>query len=106
MTPYEQDLLQKYLAHLNVVGDDGDYPDFEAWYQAVRYAQGPAAPVTLEDACELQFKDVLEAAWVFNRLHATGNQFEEADDRRSRHDQQNLAAGPLQARGQAQQEGP
>ena len=30
MTPYEQDLLQKYLAHLNVVGDDGDYPDFEA----------------------------------------------------------------------------
>ena len=36
MTPYEEELLFKYLAHLNVVGDDVDYPDFEAWYQAVR----------------------------------------------------------------------
>ena len=44
MTPYEQDLLQKYLAHLNVVGVEGEYPDFEAWHQAVGYAQGPGAP--------------------------------------------------------------
>ena len=41
MTPYEQELLEKYLAHLNVIGYEGDYPDFEAWYQTVRYAQGP-----------------------------------------------------------------
>ena len=41
MTSYEQELLEKYLAHLSVLGDEGDYPDFEAWYQAVRYAQGP-----------------------------------------------------------------
>ena len=41
MTPYEQELLEKYLAHLNIVGHEGDCPDFEAWYQTVRYAQGP-----------------------------------------------------------------
>ena len=41
MTGEEQELLEKYLTHLNVLGDEGDYPDFEAWYQAVRYAQGP-----------------------------------------------------------------
>ena len=73
ITPYEEELLGKYLTHLNVVGDDGDYPDFEAWYQAVRYAQGTGAPRTLEEAAELRFKDVLEAARVFNRLHATRN---------------------------------
>ena len=39
MTPYEQELLEKYLAHQNVIGDEGDYPDFESWYQAVRYAR-------------------------------------------------------------------
>ena len=59
MTPYEKELLDKYLSHLNVIGDDGDYPDFEAWYQAVRYAQGPGAPRTLE------------AVRVFNRLENT-----------------------------------
>ena len=41
MTPYEQEPLEKYLAHRNVIGYEGDYPDFESWYQAVRYAQGP-----------------------------------------------------------------
>ena len=41
MTGEEQELLEKYLAHQNVIGDEGDYPDFEAWYQEVRYAQGP-----------------------------------------------------------------
>ena len=32
MTGEEQDLLEKYLAHLNIVGHEGDYPDFESWY--------------------------------------------------------------------------
>ena len=40
MTPCEQELVEKYLAHRNVIGHEGDYPDFESWYQAVRYAQG------------------------------------------------------------------
>ena len=67
MTPYEQELLEKYLAHRNVIGYEGDYPDFEAWYQAVRYAQGPGAPATLQEACELRYKTVLDAARLFNR---------------------------------------
>ena len=64
----EQELLEKYLTHLNVLARRGDYPDFESWYQAVRYAQGPGAPRTLEEASELRYKDVLDAARVFNRL--------------------------------------
>ena len=68
MTPYEQELLEKYLAHLNVVGGESEYTDFEAWYQAVRYAQGPGAPRTVEEASELRYKDILDAARVFNRL--------------------------------------
>ena len=71
MTGEEQDLLEKYLAHLNVLGDEGSYPDFGAWYQEVRSAQGPAAPTTLQEASELRFKDVLDAARVFNQLVAT-----------------------------------
>ena len=50
MTGEEQEFLEKYLTHLNVLGDEGSYPDFEAWYQEVRYAQGPGAPATLEEA--------------------------------------------------------
>ena len=65
MTPYEQELLEKYLAHLNIVGHEGDYPDFESWYLAVRYVQGPGAPPTVEEASELRYKDVLDAARVF-----------------------------------------
>ena len=65
MTGEEQELLEKYLAHQNVIGDEGDYPDFEAWYQEVRYAQGPGAPATLEEASELRYKDILDAARVF-----------------------------------------
>ena len=65
MTPYEQELLEKYLAHLNVLGPEGSYHDFESWYRTVRYAQGPAAPATLEEASELRFKDTLDAARVF-----------------------------------------
>ena len=68
MTGEEQELLEKYLTHLNVLGDEGSYPDFGAWYQEVRYAQGPGAPTTLQKASELRFKDVLDAARVFNRM--------------------------------------
>ena len=68
MTGEEQDLSEKYLAHRNVIGDEGDYPDFESWYQAVRYAQGPSAPRTVQEASELRYKDILDAARVFNRL--------------------------------------
>ena len=67
MTAYEQELLEEYLTHLNVIGDDGDYADFEAWYQAVRHAQGPSAPTTLQEASELRYKDVLDATRAFNR---------------------------------------
>lgn len=68
MTPYEQEFLEKYLAHRNVIGHEGDYPDFASWYQAVRYAQGPDAPRTVEEASELRYKDILDAARVFNQL--------------------------------------
>ena len=68
MTGEDQELPGKYLTHLNVLGPEGDYPDFEAWYQEVRYAQGPGAPRTLEEASELRYKDILDAARVFNRL--------------------------------------
>ena len=68
MTGEEQELLKKYLTHLNVLGDEGSYPDFEAWYQEVRYAQGPEAPTALQEASELRYKAVLDAARVFNRL--------------------------------------
>ena len=44
MTGEEQELLEKYLTELNVLGPDGGHPHFEAWYQEVRYAQGPNAP--------------------------------------------------------------
>ena len=71
MTPYEEELLVKYLSHLNVLGDEGDYPGFEAWYQEVRYGQGPGAPATLEEAAELRYKDVLDAARVYNQLKET-----------------------------------
>ena len=39
ITPYDQQLL----AHQNFIGGDGTYPDFDAWYQALRYTQGPGA---------------------------------------------------------------
>ena len=68
MTPYEQELLEKDLAHRNIIGDEGDYPDLESWYQAVRYAQGPGAPRTVEQASETRYKDILDAARVFNLL--------------------------------------
>ena len=68
MTPYEEELLTKYLSHLNVLGKDGDFADFEDWHQVVRYASGPGAPCTVEEASELRYKDLLDAARMFNRL--------------------------------------
>ena len=68
MTGEEQERLEQYLTHLNVLGDEGSYPDFGAWYQEIRYAQGPEAPATLEEASELRYKDILDTARVFNRL--------------------------------------
>lgn len=70
MTVEEKELLKSYLTHLNILGEDGSYPDFEAWHQEIRYVQGPSAPRTLEQATQLRYKDVdvLETARVFNRL--------------------------------------
>ena len=44
MTDEEQKLLEQYLTYLNVLGDEGEYPNFKAWYQEVRHAQGPGHP--------------------------------------------------------------
>ena len=40
MTGEEQELLEQYLTHLNILGQQGTHPHFEAWYQEVRYAHG------------------------------------------------------------------
>ena len=68
MTGEEKDLLKKYLTHLNVLDKNGSHPHFEAWYQEVRYAQGPNAPHNLMEASELRYKDILDAARVFSQL--------------------------------------
>ena len=68
MTSEEQELLEQYLTHLNVLGDEGTHPSIDAWYQEVRYAQGPNANQSLEEDSELRYKDILDAARVFNRL--------------------------------------
>ena len=65
MTGEEQELLEQYLTHLNVLGEEGTHPNIDAWYQEVRYARGPDAPQSLEEASELRYKDVLEAAPQF-----------------------------------------
>ena len=62
MTPCEEELLTKYLTHLNVLGEDGDFADFEEWYQPVRYAKGPGAPRAVGKGSEPRCKDVLKAA--------------------------------------------
>ena len=66
MAAEEQQLLEQYLAHLNMLGKEGTHPGFDAWYQEVGYAQGPSAPHTLMEASELRYKDILDAARVFN----------------------------------------
>ena len=68
MTGEEQDLLQQYLTHLNILGKEGTHPHFEAWYQEVRYGQRPSAPRTVMEASELRYKDVLDAARVFKQM--------------------------------------
>ena len=68
MAGEEKELLKKYLTHLNVLGKDGSHPHFEAWYQAVRYAQSPGAPSTLQEASELRYKDLLDAAFYSEGL--------------------------------------
>ena len=71
MTIEEKELLKSYLTDLNVLGKEGTHPHFEAWYQEVRYAQGPNAPHSLMEASELRYKDLLDAARVFNQLVST-----------------------------------
>ena len=68
MAGEEKDQLKNQLTHLNVLGNDGSHPHFEAWYQEVRYAQGPNAPKTLMEASELRYKLILDAAGVFSQL--------------------------------------
>ena len=50
MTSEEQELLEQYLTHLGILGEEGTHPDFAAWYQEVRYARGPSTPRTLQEA--------------------------------------------------------
>ena len=69
----EKELLKRYLTHLNILGKDGTHAHIEAWYQEVRYAQGPNAPHSVMEASELRYKDVLEAARIFNQLVATNS---------------------------------
>ena len=71
MTGEEKKLLKMYLTHLNILGQEGTYPHIEAWYQEVRYSQGPNAPHSVMEASELRYQDVLDAARVFNQLVAT-----------------------------------
>ena len=47
MTAEEQQLLEQYLAHLNVLGKEGTHPDFDAWYHrkcATPRARRPHTP--------------------------------------------------------------
>ena len=41
----------------------------------MRYANGEGAPRIIEEAAELRYKDVLEAARVFNRLQANSQEY-------------------------------
>ena len=54
MTGEEQELLTHYLTHLNLLGPGGAYPDFDTWYEEIRYARGAHAPQTLEEASDLR----------------------------------------------------
>ena len=68
MTGKEQDLLQQYLTQLNVLGEGGTNPNIDAWHQEVRYALGPNAPQSLEEASELRYEEIREARRPINRL--------------------------------------
>ena len=71
MTIEEKELLKSYLTHLDILGQEGTHAHIEAWYQEVRYAQGTNAPHSLMEASELRYKDLLDAARVFNQLVST-----------------------------------
>ena len=73
MTGEKQKLLEKYVSHLNVLGEEGTHPNFDVWYQEVRYTQGPNDVRILEEASELRFKDVLDAARVFKHQQDTNS---------------------------------
>ena len=51
-----------------MLGQEGSHPHFEAWYQEVRYAQGPNAPHNLMEASELRYKDILDAAKLMDQV--------------------------------------
>ena len=53
MTPFEEELLTRYLTHLNVLGEDGDFADFEEWYSlsATPTAPVPRAPWRRHRSC-------------------------------------------------------
>ena len=53
------------LALTRMEGDDSEQSDFEAWYQAVRYARGPTSPTTLEGASDMCYKETLETTMSF-----------------------------------------
>ncbi len=68
MASYEQQLQEKYLTNLYMLGEEGSYPNVEIGYQEIRHARGANAPRTLEEAAELRFKDLLDAARLFNQF--------------------------------------
>jgi hypothetical protein len=72
MTPYEGELITKYLTHLIILGEYGGFADFEEWYQLVRYANGAGAPRTVEEVSEPRYKGVLEAARIRQRSFEEG----------------------------------
>lgn len=72
MTDHERAILMQYLVYLNVLGPEGAHETFHDWYHEVRYARGADAPRSLEEASELRYKDVLQAARVYNRLTSEG----------------------------------
>ena len=43
MTPYEEELLTKYLTHLNVVDEDGDFADFADFEELYQLVATPTA---------------------------------------------------------------
>ena len=73
MTSEEQELLEKYLSHLNVLGEEGTHPTSTPGTWKCATPAAPAAPRTLQEASELRFKDVLDAARVFKHQQDTNS---------------------------------
>ena len=53
------------LSHLNILGGEEAYANFEDRYQAVCNAEGNSATFALQEAAELHFNDIPGAALVF-----------------------------------------